>query len=388
MLHGECDYANRAVAASWSADKRQYTISAERQLLVAQVKSPKFLPHKDKPLVSEESPSIEQLEFSPSDSPPPQLGLLKFAMLLPMEAAGLSGHAARDFRRGCIQSVQVDGGLVEVDIYAGSGDAEEMIRNYEAAAQSGAQAVIAGLLKSQARALTERYPESLLPTLLLQQGSGSYYVMTLDDLREAADLARQLHRREDIQNLLIVEQDNARGRRQRQAFESTLNSFGVSITAAMLMRDIEHDWQRLFERMKEAEPTPIFVAGTPQFAINVRNFSPLRHPVFAISAVNNGGGTDALILNNLAFMEMPWFLGLPEQLAAYDSAAARALSFVRQRFFAFGADACRAILQQPNWRNGWEFLGVSGHWQLQGAVFSRHDSVSVYQGGRLLPLAE
>lgn len=312
----------------------------------------------------------------------------QLALILPTQAGGLAGQAAIIFHRGCLHGIRNSRRTAEVKLYPGTG--ATAADSYAAAAAAGAQVIVGPMLKSTVRRLLARYPQAPVPTLLLQPASAAgYSVMTLDTAQEAADLARLLHQR-GAQNIWLVEENTPRGERQRAAFEQAWTILGGAIPRRFSVRNAGHDWPRLFKLLKETKDDfLIYAAGSSDFARQVRNFVPQRHPVFAASIVNDGAQTAAaLLVENISFMEMPWFVGLDERRAIFDSPAIRALPLVRQRFFALGADACRAALDQPRWTEGWTVTGLSGDWHLQDGVFQRDGMLVGYRAGQLRRLPQ
>ena len=312
------------------------------------------------------------------------------ALVLPTMADGAAGQAARNFYEGCLHGAKFAGGKTEIRLYGFNGDTAEMARNYAAAVENGAAIVAGPMLKKNVRALLAAYPQAPSRTLLLQPGAGEgYFVMSLDAAREAADLARLLY--EHFGGAaMIVEQPGPRGERMRKSFEQRWLSEGGALPARFVVRDSERDWQRLFDMLKEEEGEEIpvlFAAGDSDFAAKARGFAPQRYAVFAASTANAGARTNsALLLENLGFMEMPWLVGLDESLSDLDSPIARALPILRRRFFALGADACRAAKRTAGWNDGWAIRGLAGDWHLQNGVFVRIGQLAAYRSGRLQPL--
>lgn len=328
--------------------------------------------------------------FLPLQARPAAGNADKIALVLPTLAGGLAGQAARNVHLGCQHGIRASGRVAEIKLYPSDGDQIETARNYAAAVAQGAQAVIGPMLKKNVKYLLAQYSHTPIPTLLLQPGGGEgYFVMTLDSAQEADDLARLLFLRGG--ETLIVEQAGERAARQSAAFEKRWLALGGRVPARFRVLDNSRDWQRLFDMLKEEEEEEaavIFSAGDPSFATQVRNFTPQRHLVFAVSTANTGSDpASILLLENLGFMEMPWFVGLNENQVSLDSVPARALSAVRQRFFVLGADACRAALNAPAWQSGWLFQGLAGDWRLQqDQIFARQGQLAVYRSGRLHPL--
>ena len=334
----------------------------------------------------EDAPAAPQ--FLPLRPLSPSAAAENVALVLPTLADGIAGRAAQSFYRGCLHGARAEANAA-INLYAFDGAPAEAVRHYAAAVEQGAAVVVGPMLKTNVRALLADYPRTPSPTLLLQPGGGEgYFVMTLDAAAEAADLARLLYARFGGA-ALIVEQSGARGERLRAAFERRWTEAGGALPARFGIRDETRDWKRLFDMLKEEtdEAAVIFAAGDAAFAGKTRGFAPQRNPVFAVSTANAGAHADsALVLENLGFMEMPWFAGLDESLAGLDSPPARALPFLQQRFFALGADACRAALDSPGWREGWILRGLAGDWLLQNGVFVRAGRLAAYRAGRLRPL--
>lgn len=324
-------------------------------------------------------------EFIPLQARPAAPAAQQIALVLPTLADGLPGHAAQNVYDGCLHGIRAAGRTAEIKLYAGKGGAAETVENYRAAVNQGAHAIVGPLLKKTVRALLAQYAETPAPTLLLQPAAGKgYYVMTLDAAQEADDLARHLRRR-GTEMAFIAEQNTPGGRRQRAAFEKRWLAEGGALPERIQIRNEENDWTRLFQMLKVREETAVFAAGDAAFAALARNFSPQKHPVFAASVFQSPGrAAAALSVENLRFMEMPWFAGLDETRAALDFPAARVLPAVRQRFFVLGADACRAAHDSPQWRGGWFMRGLAGDWELQAdGIFARGGVLAAYRGGQL-----
>lgn len=348
--------------------------------------------------LSESQPEVPESPYSGGHPLLRDLVIIeRLALVLPVESRGLAGQVARDFEAGCRHGILGDGRDIQIGLYGHDGNSS--LEYYRAAVEQGADIVIGPMLKRGVEALLEEFPEMPVPTLLLQPGEG-YFVMSLDGAQEASDLAEML--RESPEEPLIVVQDTLRGEQLASSFASEWRSGGGGILEHFrIEEEYEEDptetWSRLFDKLKppereeeeeeEPEPlpaaVPVFAAGDGKFAELVRNFSPQRNRVYGLSTANTGGDPNtALLLENLGFMEMPWFTGLGE-LERYDSLEARRISTLRQRFFVLGADACRSVLDMRSWSEGWELLGLGGRWRLKGETFRRRGVLASYRGGIL-----
>ncbi|MGU9951388.1 MAG: hypothetical protein ACNYPH_03620 [Gammaproteobacteria bacterium WSBS_2016_MAG_OTU1] len=323
--------------------------------------------------------------FIPLQVRPPQNEVGSLALILPIEGSGLVGQVADDFYRGCTHGIRLSGRKIIVDLYPTDGQSAPTVQGYVAAVEKGANVIIGPMLKSNVAALLRRYPQTPAPTVLLQPAIGKgYFVMTLDAAKEAADLARLLAE-QDQRDMLVVEQSTARGAAQREQFENVWLELKGVLSGRFLVKN-ETDWQRLFDMLKEEEREPgrIFVAGDANFAAKARNFVPQQHSVFAISTINTGAqSASALLVENLGFMEMPWFVGLDELRAIFDAPKERTLPVVRQRFFVLGTDVCRAALSFPQWSEGWTMQGLGGDWIFAEGGFGRKGSLVSYRAGQL-----
>lgn len=347
---------------------------------------------------------------------------IRLALVLPTMADGLRGQVARSFHDGCLHGVRADGRHADVTLHAHDGRESSVRDSYNAAAAGDPRAIVGPMLKTSVRALLARYPFAPVPTLLLQPGHGpGYFVMTLDSGQEASDLADFLWRRSGEEGeplrAMVVEQLGPRGREMRKMFERRWIRLGGESPEWMIVLDKSRDWRRLFETLKAYETPPedeedgeeksaleeteqapeepafdenkpdiVFAAGDKEFSEQVRSFVPQQYRVYAASTQNFGAPEgEAKLLGGMVFMEMPWFLG-DNFSPDLDSADARTLPVVWQRFFVLGMDACRAALDSPVWGDGWTIRGPGGTWQLNNGAFERSGELAAYQSGRLVKM--
>ena len=394
MLHGR-DYNRDAILRQFPADSTITTNTISESAQESAQES-----------AADSESAAESSESSPSPnntSAPPQFIPLQswqtaeirhIALILPTLSDGIVGQVARNFYDGCLHAVQVSRRTPMINLYATDGG--DMLSHYAAALSQGAELIIGPMLKKNVRQLLLEYPQMPTPTLLLQPGD-DYFVMTLDAAQEAADLAQLFHARGD--EILIVEQESERGARQSAAFSAEWLQLRGQLPQRIKIRDDEHDWAKLFLRLKDKAESDIaaisvaialantppklphlsvFAAGDAAFAVRTRNFSPQRNVVVAVST-NNDGDKAALLVEDLAFMEMPWFVGD----SSSDLSPVRRLSVLRQRFFVLGADACGAAVDFSQWQNDYNFVGQGGDWRLQQKTFRRSGKLSVYHAGQL-----
>lgn len=339
-------------------------------------------------------------------APPPTTGqhgqpIAAIALILPLNSAGPSAAVASMFQQGCVDGMEALALPLQIDTYAHDGSAQQMLAAYREAVQDGAQVVIGPLQKNNVRALQQAHPQPPVDTLLLQpaaapDGDGAYYVLTLDIEKEIAELARAIAVRQ--QQAIIVSDGSAVSQRQKSAFLRAWAGTGHPPPENFYIYDAGKDWQRLFENLKDrseadeesdeppAPPAALFAAGSGDFIRRARNFAPQRYPLYA-SSLFFSGSTAERFLDNLYIMEIPLFIGgrhLPP--GSRVSPLVRTRPGLQQRFYALGADACRAMQQAPQWFNGWRMPGLSGEIELTGRHLRRHGILSRYQAGSLRPL--
>ena len=326
----------------------------------------------------------------------------RVAMALPVDAPGLVGRAADSFHQGCLKGVQAERARLWIDLYPAA-DAVSEVAAYQAALADDAQFIIGPMSKSGARAILKKFPAAPVPTILLQpvsDGGENYFIMTLDAAREAAALAKFLFDSGKAR-AVVVANESALGQRQAAAFSGEWRKLSGEYPrklSARIPADLEReDLREVFREFKkqteaeadlaDAPPPPVvFIAGGSEFARRARSYLPARYPAYAGSLARaDEEGPATLQLEGLRFLEIPWLLdpaadsclkNLPDDdnaFADFGRNAARTLA--ERRFFALGADVCRAALRSPEWSahgNGWEFDdGCSGRLTLRANEFRR-----------------
>ena len=333
--------------------------------------------------------------------------IARVAMALPTEAPGLIGRAAGSFHQGCAQGVRNENAQLWIDLYPAA-DPEAERAAYESALANNAQFIIGPMSKSGVRAVLESHPDSEIPTLLLQppppefHSGENYFVMTLDSAKEAAALARFLLAA-GATRAVVVARESPLGKRQAAAFSTawreSAEEYPVRFSVRVPEEDEREDLRAMFNEFKaqtESEteldeppaPPAVFIAGNSEFTRRARSYLPARYPAYAGSVARAPeDGPDALQMEGLRFLEIPW-LANPET-ADFGEAAARTLT--ERRFFALGADACRAALRAGEWSvfgNGWTFRGAAGTFTLRDNEFLREGELAEYRDGRAAAVAD
>ena len=336
------------------------------------------------------------------------------ALVLPLESGGGTYAAADAFRLGCVDVLQSPGAdspaqipdvPLQLDTYAHDGSAAHALAAYQQAIASDADFVIGPMQKNTVRAVRQAYVQAPVRTLVLQPGraGGGYYVLTLDVGEEVAELAR--HLAAQGRRVIVIADGSQLSQRQRLAFAAAWEAAAGEDAAELeyvYVYDPRTDWQKLFERLKneteraeeakekgETPPAPpvLFAAGDGKFIRRARNFSPQGYALYA-GSVFFSHAEEARFLDNLRLLEMPWFVAAESApVRGFARAAMRARPALQQRFYALGADACRAVRQSFLWREGWTMQGASGELQLNAdGVLRRRGVPARYVAGALRPL--
>ena len=327
------------------------------------------------------------------------------ALVLPLNNSGNTAAAAEAFQQGCVDGLGTVGTALRVDTYAHDGSPQQAIVAYQNAVTDGASFIIGPMQKNNVRQLLQLYPQAPVKTLLLQplhrNDTSSYYVLTIDIGEEAAELARTI--KQQNYRALVVLNKSTLSQRQKEEFVRAWNDeVNAPLLEYFYIYDNENDWQRLFDKLKDKletasedkksaaalPPLAIFAAGNGNFIRRTRNFVPQGYPLYA-SSVFFSSKSDAQFLDNLRVIEMPWFVDAnADHIRNFTNLLIRTRPALQQRFYALGADACRAAQRSPQWFEGWEMLGASGTLELTAHHLKRRGILSQYEAGYLTPFSQ
>jgi len=126
----------------------------------------------------------------------------------------------------------------------------------------------------------------------------------------------------------------------------------------------------------------LFLAADAEKARAVRPYLDNAIPTYAISQIYGASGAAGrnLDLNQIRFVEMPWFL-LPDHPAVISyPRPANPLSIEQERFYALGIDAYRITLQLLH-PTDWPLDGVTGQIALDGQQFTRELTAAQFRQG-------
>ena len=355
--------------------------------------------------------SLESARESPADSDgkpllfrpptaPEEISAARIALVIPTEAAGFVGRAARQFRDGFIHAAKADGARLRLDTYPTDGSPNLAVSGWRDAAKGEASLIIGPMLKSGVEEFLKKSDGVSVPTILLQPSRQlefdrePIFTFTLDSGEEAEQIARAAYRLGHRRAMVVVE-NSPYGRRMESRFAAEWQRrAGNSAIHHRIYLDA--DLTALFNSLKEESDedsaTAVFLAGREAFARRARTFVPGRFFVFASALVNSAANSaeQAALLNELIFVEMPWFAAADSTVVArYRDGAPVELPPAEQRFFALGVDAFRIAAAISLWLPGgeWRANGVTGELRLEESRRFRHYGIAVkYRDGRLIPI--
>ena len=264
--------------------------------------------------------SLESPRESPADSDggkplfrpptaPEEISAARIALVIPTEAAGFVGRAARQFREGFIHAAKADGARLRLDTYPTDGSPNLAVSGWRDAAKGGASLIIGPMLKSGVEEFLKKSDGVSVPTILLQPSRQlefdrePIFTFTLDSGEEAEQIARAAYRLGHRRAMVVVE-NSPYGRRMESRFTAEWQRRAGN--AAIHHRIyLDADLTALFNSLKEESDedsaTAVFLAGREAFARRARTFVPGRFFVFASALVNSAANSaeQAALLNEL-----------------------------------------------------------------------------------------
>lgn len=316
------------------------------------------------------------------------------ALLLPLQS-GTFGRAADAFRQGFMTAAEFQPGLPVV-LYPTGDQTADIVTAYRQLAQAGAALVVGPLTRNAVTALLE---ESLpLPTLALNAPEyrselpENLYLFGLSVESEARQIAR-LAFSAGRQSALTVTANNVLAKRIQGAFTDEWLKLGGIITEHLNFAPTQGSHPKLRAAVAKTSADMLFLAADAEKARAVRPYLDSTLPTYATSLIY-GDRFDAgnnLDLNQIRFVEMPWFL-LPDHPAvmAYPRPA-NPMNVELERFYALGIDAYRlaGLLAAGSLSpNSLPLDGVTGQIGLDGRQFTRALTAAQFRQGEAAAIHE
>ena len=329
------------------------------------------------------------LSAQAAESPPPVIRHI--ALLLPLQS-DVFGRAADAFRQGFMTAAEFQPDL-PIILYPTGDQAADIVTAYRQLAQAGAALVVGPLTRSAVTALLDK--PLPLPTLALNMPESrsalpkNLYLFNLNVESEARQVA-QLAFSAGHKSALTVTPNNALGKRIQGAFSDEWLQLGGTLTERLSFEPAAGGHPKLRAAVAKTSADMLFLAADAEKARAVRPYLDSTLPTYATSLVygDSGGAGRNLDLNQIRFVEMPWFL-LPDHPAvmAYPRPA-NPMSVEMERFYALGIDAYRIAApllagpgSGPVSPDSWPLDGVTGQITLEGQQFTRELTAAQFRQG-------
>jgi uncharacterized protein len=301
------------------------------------------------PTADEVQPATKPPGFAPKA---PEQPVPHIALLLPL-ASKTFGKVAEALKQGFVAGAEADGkNAPPYRIYASDDEGASLAAQYRKAASDGAVAIIGGVTRDGAGVIARE--SRLLPTLALNAPSVStdndlpdrffYISLSLDlEARSAARMASG----EGLRSIAILVARNPLAQRIQESFEKEWLRLGGEIAAQISFGTEASDATRIASTMEKlgTKANAVFLAADPAAARTVRPYLPAGMPVFATShSVDPHAQAVAnLDLDNVRFLEMPWFAEPDHAAVMAYAKPAQALPVEHERLYALGIDAWRLV---------------------------------------------
>ena len=193
---------------------------------------------------------------------------------------------------------------------------------------------------------------------------------------------------EDFRNVAVVVANNPLAKRVQESFEKEWLHLNGEIVANISIGADSNDAKRIAKTLEKlgGKVSAVFLAADPAAARSIRPYLPTGMPVFATSfTVDPRAEAIAnLDLDNLRFLEMPWFAEQDHPAVMAYAKPAQSLPIELERLYALGIDAWRLgqlIVKTETGRSPPPLDGVTGRITQDGRQFVRAlSSVEVRDG--------
>ena len=284
-----------------------------------------------------------------TDKPIPHI-----ALLLPL-ASKIFGSVADALKLGFAAGAQADGkNASPYRIYAAEDEGASLAAQYRKAVAEGASAIIGGVTRDGANTVARE--SRFLPTLALNAPMISsenelperFFFISLNLDLEAKLVARMAFS-EGLRNLAMVVANTPLAKRVQESFEQEWGRLGGGIVARISFGSDPNDPTRVASAMEKinekvgAKADAVFLAADPSAARFIRPYLPTGMAVFATSHTVDprAEAVANLDLENVRFLEMPWFVEQDHPAVMAYAKPAQPLPAEYERLYALGIDAWR-----------------------------------------------
>ena len=319
------------------------------------------------------------------------------ALLLPL-ASRTFGKVADALKLGFVAGAEAEGkNAAPYRIYPADDEGGALAAQYRKAVAEGAFAIVGGVTRDGANTIARE--SRFLPTLALNAPVISsdndlpdrlvYISLNLD--LEAKLVARMAFN-EGLRNVVTVVANNPLAKRIQESYEQEWVRLGGGVAGRIPFGNEPNDATRVaaaMERINERTGTrtdAVFLAADPAAARFIRPYLPTGMAVFTTShTVDPRAEAIAnLDLENVRFLEMPWFVEPDHPAVMSYAKPAPAVQTEYERLYALGIDAWRLgqlIVKLENARRLPPLDGVTGRITQEGHQLVRAlSSVEVRDG--------
>jgi outer membrane PBP1 activator LpoA protein len=305
------------------------------------------------------------------------------ALLVPL-ASKTFGKVADALRLGFVAGATADGkNALPYRIYACDDEGASLAAQVRKAVAEGALTIIGGVTRDGANTIMRE--SRLLPTLALNAPLISddsdlpdrFYYISLNLDIEARLVARMISD-SGLRSIAIVVANSPLSKRIQDSFEREWLRLGGEVAGRISFGNDPNDATRVATAMEKigAKASAVFLSADPAAARFIRPYLPTGMPVFATShTVDPRAETVAnLDLDNIRFLEMPWFAEQDHPAVMAYAKPALILPVELERLYALGIDAWRLaqlIVKPDKTQNLPPLDGVTGRITLDGHQLTR-----------------
>ena len=315
------------------------------------------------------------------------------ALILPLASKTL-GRVAEALKLGFIAGAEADGQNAPVyRVYTTVDEGASLAALYRQAISDGAIAIIGGLTRDGANVIARE--SRFLPTLALNAPVVSsdndlpdrFFYISLSLDVEARLIARMASD-EGLRSVAVVVANSPLEKRIQESFEKETLRLGGEIVARISFGGNRSEAARVTTAMEKlgSRASVVFLAADPGAARFIRPYLPVGMPVFTTShSVDpNAAAVANLDLDNVRFLDMPWFAERDHPAVMAYAKPAQAFSVELERLYVLGIDAWRLgqlIVKPENAKSLPPLDGVTGRITQDGHQLTRAlSSVEIHDG--------
>ncbi|MBS4097856.1 MAG: penicillin-binding protein activator [Sulfuricella sp.] len=313
-------------------------------------------------------------------------------LLLPLKSASF-GAAAEAFRQGFATAAEFQPGL-PIEVQPTDDQTADILKAYRQSAQAGAALIVGPLTRDAVTALLDE-PLST-PTLALNAPEihaplpDKLYLFGLNLESEARQVARLAFARKH-RNAVTVTAQTPFSKRLQAAFTDEWLKLGGTLLDRLSFAPNQSGYPKLRAALAKLEPDMLFIAADAERARAVRPYLTSGVPTYATSLVYSGRGEAGrnVDLNQVRFVEMPWFLQADHPAVLVYPRPAHPLDVEVERFYALGIDAWRVaagLLDRETLLSSPIIDGVTGQIVLTSHQFNRELTAAEFRQGEAVAL--